>query len=106
MSNNPTQHIAYYHIICPWRQQQQRQPHATRIHLSSLSLPSITVANVYDADKIGASEGSIAGDDDKDEDEEGLSPPAIFFSSLLRLWNGEVKRHAVPVEERRRKKNE
>ncbi|KAH7822237.1 uncharacterized protein MONOS_13833 [Monocercomonoides exilis] len=98
MRNNPSQHIVNYHIIYPWRQQQQGQWHATKIHLSRLSISSITAANVCVADKTDSHEGSIARTNDEDED--GLSSPVTFFSSLLRLLNGEADLHADPLEER------
>ncbi|KAH7817883.1 uncharacterized protein MONOS_14300 [Monocercomonoides exilis] len=52
---------------------------------SHISMYFIAAAKMHDADEAEASEGSIAGADDEDEDEECtgcLSHPA-FFSSLL-----------------------
>ncbi|KAH7816087.1 uncharacterized protein MONOS_7753 [Monocercomonoides exilis] len=63
------------------------------LHPSHLSKSSIAPADVYGAASADASEGSIAGADD------GCLFSEDFFSSLLRLLNGEVDRRAVPVEE-------
>ncbi|KAH7819180.1 uncharacterized protein MONOS_3226 [Monocercomonoides exilis] len=63
------------------------------MHSSNLSMLSVAPADVYGAATADASEGSIAGADD------GLSSPAAFFSSLLRLRNGEFDWSAAPIED-------
>ncbi|KAH7820375.1 uncharacterized protein MONOS_6248 [Monocercomonoides exilis] len=62
--------------------------------LSRLSMSSIAPTDVYDAATFDTSEGSITSSDN-----DGYSFTDAFFSSLLRLRNGEVDRCAAPVEE-------
>ncbi|KAH7819789.1 uncharacterized protein MONOS_10211 [Monocercomonoides exilis] len=55
---------------------------------------SITAANAHKAVIADTSELPTASADDN-----GYSFSEDFFSSLFRLWNGEVDRRAAPVED-------
>ncbi|KAH7820945.1 uncharacterized protein MONOS_9153 [Monocercomonoides exilis] len=62
-------------------------------------MSSIAPADVNDAATADASEGSIAGADDEDEDD-GLSFSEDFFSSLLRFLNGETDEKDKGIDQR------